>query len=290
VAPPVIELRQVARTFRTTRGVTAALADVNLSIDEGELVTLVGPSGCGKTTILNLVAGLDAPDSGEVLVRGMPVDGPGPDRGVIFQEAALFPWLDIRENVEFGLKEMRVPRADRRRRSTHYLAMVGMKAFAQYLVHELSGGMRQRAALARALAMEPSILLMDEPFGALDARTREVLQEELVTIWRETGKTIVFVTHDMAEAVRIASRVVVLRARPARVALTVDIEAMIARPRAIEHPAVLALAAELKQDLDDDHELEVRLDHEERDQQPAHEPPASGDRDRVLPPDMDARH
>jgi NitT/TauT family transport system ATP-binding protein len=288
--PYVIELHRVSRTFTTQRGCTEALANVDLRIERGELLCLVGPSGCGKTTLLNLIAGLDQPDGGEVRVSGNRVEGPGPDRGVIFQEAALFPWLTIEQNVEFGLKEMRVPRARRRARAAHYLEMVGMTQFACAMVHELSGGMRQRVALARALAMEPEILLMDEPFAALDARTRDALQAELVTIWRQTRKTIVFVTHDMAEAVRLASRLVVLRARPAKVSVIVDVESLLPRGRTVDQPGVIALAKELKRGLDDTQELEVQRDR--------NQPHGSADGEQVVgahsahavPDPVDAHH
>jgi NitT/TauT family transport system ATP-binding protein len=284
----VIELHRVTRTFTTVRGSTAALADVDLRIERGELVCLVGPSGCGKTTLLNLIAGLDHPDEGEVRVAGEPVEGPGPDRGVIFQEAALFPWLTIEQNVEFGLKEMRVSRRERRLRARSYLDQVGMTRFAGSMVHELSGGMRQRVALARALAMEPEILLMDEPFAALDARTRDVLQAELVTLWHATRKTIVFVTHDMAEAVRLASRLVVLRARPARVGVIVDVESMLPRPRSVDEPGVMALARELKRGLEDTQDREVH-DRNPSDQAGAEPRVGPGDR-RGAAGSMGARH
>ncbi len=247
----MIELRRVSKTFVTTRGVTAALSGIDLFVERGELLCLVGPSGCGKTTLLNLIAGLDRADAGEVLVAGRAIAGPGPDRGVMFQDAALFPWLSVEQNVEFGLKEQRVPRAERRARAARYLARVGMLRFAKSFIHELSGGMRQRVALARALALECEILLMDEPFGALDARTRDGLQAELAEIWSATKKTIVFVTHDMAEAVCLGSRVVVLGARPARVQGVVDLEPLLARPRSAEDPDVIALATHLKHDLDE---------------------------------------
>ena len=212
----MIEVRRVSKCFQSsTCGVTAAVHDISIAIGDGEFVCLVGPSGCGKTTLLNLIAGLERADEGEVLVRGRRVRGPGPDRGVMFQDAALFPWLSVAENVAFGMKEVRLGRKEREARARKYLELVKMSGFQRAWVHELSGGMKQRVALARALALEPDILLMDEPFGALDAKSRDALQAELVDIWQKTGKTIVFVTHDMAEAVRIGSRVIVLRARPA---------------------------------------------------------------------------
>jgi NitT/TauT family transport system ATP-binding protein len=262
---PVIEIRGVSKTFTTSRGWTAALRKVSLTVDDGEFVCLVGPSGCGKTTLLNLIAGLERPDDGEVRIEGRPVDGPGPDRGMMFQDAALFPWLTVEQNVQFGLKQRRMRRAERRRRATWYLEMVGMGRFADANVHELSGGMRQRVALARALALEPRILLMDEPFASLDARSRAQLQGELVDAWSRTHKTVVFVTHDVAEAVRLSGRVVVLRARPARVSASIDIAARLRQPRSVDDPDVVALAAELKLCIEDTAEREAypngRRDH-----------------------------
>ena len=249
---------------------TAALREMSLTVDDGEFVCLVGPSGCGKTTLLNLIAGLERPDEGEVRVHGKRVRSPGPDRGVMFQEAALFPWLSVVENVMFGLKEMRVPHREREARAKKYLALVKMSGFARSWVHELSGGMRQRVALARALALEPDMLLMDEPFGALDPKSRDALQAEIVDIWGKTRKTIVFVTHDMAEAVRLGSRVIVLRARPARVALDVDVASMLPQPRHVDQPEVVELAAQLKGELDETGEHEaIDGDGDGRDDRPA---------------------
>jgi NitT/TauT family transport system ATP-binding protein len=242
-------------------------------------VCLVGPSGCGKTTLLNLIAGLDGPDAGQVLASGAPVTGPGPDRGVMFQEAALFPWLSVKQNVEFGLKEQRVRRRERKARTRRFLELVGMARFATSFVHELSGGMRQRVALARALALEPEILLMDEPFGALDARSRDALQAQVTSIWQQTGKTIVFVTHDMAEAVRLGSRVIVLGARPARVQKSVDLEALLPRPRSVDQRTVVDLAAHLKRGLDDTGEMEAAGDAEQS-EHAGGEPPPRADRAR----------
>jgi NitT/TauT family transport system ATP-binding protein len=270
----VIDVRRVDKRFRsTTRGVTAAVHDMSIQVARGELLCLVGPSGCGKTTLLNLMAGLERPDAGEILVEGHLVRGPGPDRVVMFQDAALFPWLDVSENVGFGLRELRLPRAQRDARVRKYLDSVKMSGFAHAYIHELSGGMKQRVALARALALEPDILLMDEPFGALDPKSRDALQAELVDVWRTTGTTIVFVTHDMAEAVTLGSRVIVLRARPARVARSVDIEPLLPRPRHVDQPAVVALAQRLK------HELEETKEHQ------AHESDDDDDgRDEALGP------
>jgi len=254
----VIEVCRVGKRFQsTTRGVTAALREMSLTVGDGEFVCLVGPSGCGKTTLLNLVAGLERPDDGEVRVHGRPVRGPGPDRGVMFQDAALFPWLSVAENVAFGMKELRVAKREREARTKKYLDLVKMSGFARVWVHELSGGMKQRVALARALALEPDILLMDEPFGALDPKSRAALQSEIVEIWARTKKTIVFVTHDMAEAVRLGSRVIVLRARPARVAMDVDVAARLPQPRHVDQAEVVELAAQLKGGLDETGEHEA---------------------------------
>ncbi|HXU73691.1 MAG TPA: ABC transporter ATP-binding protein [Polyangia bacterium] len=254
----MIEVCRVGKRFQsTTRGVTAALREMSLTVGDGEFVCLVGPSGCGKTTLLNLVAGLERPDDGEVRVHGRPVRGPGPDRGVMFQDAALFPWLSVAENVAFGMKELRVAKREREARTKKYLDLVKMSGFARVWVHELSGGMKQRVALARALALEPDILLMDEPFGALDPKSRAALQSEIVEIWARTKKTIVFVTHDMAEAVRLGSRVIVLRARPARVAMDVDVAARLPQPRHVDQAEVVELAAQLKGGLDETGEHEA---------------------------------
>ena len=254
----MIEVCRVGKKFQsTTRGVTAALRDMSLTVEDGEFVCLVGPSGCGKTTLLNLIGGLERPDDGEVRVHGKRVRGPGPDRGVMFQDAALFPWLSVAENVAFGMKELRLSRAVREARAKKYLDLVKMSGFAKAWVHELSGGMKQRVALARALALEPDILLMDEPFGALDPKSRDALQAEIVDIWQKTHKTIVFVTHDMAEAVRLGSRVIVLRARPARVARDVDVAARLPQPRHVDQAEVVELAAQLKGELDETGEHEA---------------------------------
>ncbi|HWE27837.1 MAG TPA: ABC transporter ATP-binding protein [Polyangia bacterium] len=267
----MIEVCSVGKKFQSSsRGATAALREMSLTVDDGEFVCLVGPSGCGKTTLLNLIAGLERPDEGEVRVHGNRVHGPGVDRGVMFQEAALFPWLSVAENVAFGMKELRLVRRERETRAKKYLDLVKMSGFARAWVHELSGGMRQRVALARALALEPDILLMDEPFGALDPKSRDALQAEIVDIWQKTKKTIVFVTHDMAEAVRLGSRVIVLRARPARVACDVDVEARLPQPRHVDQPEVVELAAQLKGELDETGEHEAHDgDGDGHDERPA---------------------
>jgi NitT/TauT family transport system ATP-binding protein len=216
--PEKIVFEGVGKSFRTRAGQTTALEGVDLAVAEGEFVCIVGPSGCGKSTLLALVAGLEKPDVGQVLADGRPIVGPGRDRMVMFQESALFPWLDVRDNVLFGLRyKPNLRRRDRREVADFYLDRVGLSAFARSNVHELSGGMRQRVALARCLAPNPRVLLMDEPFGALDAMTREHLYTDLQRIWSERKKTILFVTHDVREAVVLGDRVVVMSPRPGRV-------------------------------------------------------------------------
>jgi NitT/TauT family transport system ATP-binding protein len=237
-APSTAKLsaRGVTKRFRGARGKgTTALVDVNLDVEKGEFICLIGPSGCGKTTLLNLFAGLEKPDQGELFLDGRPITTPGPDRAVLFQEPALFPWMSVRRNVEFALKMIGVPRDERGDRSQHWLRKVHLGRFADVQPHELSGGMRQRAALARALACEPEVLLADEPFAALDAQTREILQEELQRVWSETKHTFVFVTHNVREAVFLADRVVLMSAPPG----TFMAEHRITAPRPREFEDVL---------------------------------------------------
>lgn len=226
-----IELRNVTKEFvvRPTKDqpkatVLRALEDVSLTVPSGEFLTLVGPSGSGKTTLLDLLGGLSAPTSGKVLVDGKEVRGPGLDRGIVFQQYALFPWRTALANVAFGLEQLPLSRKERTERARTYLDLVGLSGFEERLPHELSGGMKQRVAIARSLAYEPGILLMDEPFAALDAQTREQLQDELVRIWRTTGTTAVFITHGIEEAVYLGQRVAVLSSRPGRLKEVVDID------------------------------------------------------------------
>ncbi|MCI0547036.1 MAG: ABC transporter ATP-binding protein [Candidatus Rokubacteria bacterium] len=207
----------VGKTFGREGGAGAALIDVHLEILAGEFVCLLGPSGCGKSTLLNIVAGFLPPSRGRVLVDGRPVTGPGPERGVVFQEYVLFPWLTVAENVEFGPLLKGTPATERGRLRTRYLELVGLAAHAAKYPAQLSGGMKQRVAIARALANDPAIILMDEPFGALDAQTREVMQDELGRIQRVEHKTILFVTHSIREAVYLADRVVVMTSAPGRI-------------------------------------------------------------------------
>lgn len=224
-----IRFEQVHKEFavRAEEGGAAqrfvALDNVSLDVRAGEFLVLVGPSGCGKSTLLDLLAGLTLPTSGRVLIDGKPITGPARDRGVVFQQYALFPWLTALDNVAFGLEIAGLGRSERRAKAAAYLDLVGLSAFARHYPHEMSGGMKQRVAIARSLAYEPEVLLMDEPFAALDAQTRETLQEELVDIWHRTGKTIVFITHGIDEAVVLGQRVAVMTSRPGRIKEIVDI-------------------------------------------------------------------
>ena len=240
VSRPVVSIADVTKSFGTGGQRVVALEGVTLDVDRGEFICLLGASGCGKSTLLNLVAGLDRPTSGRVEVRATRT-------GLMFQEAALFPWLTVRGNVEIALKLAGIPRAERRARAAALLDMVHLGDFAKRRPHELSGGMRQRVALARALAQDADVLLMDEPFGALDAMTRDRLHDELEALWTSTGKTILFVTHNVREAVRLGDCVVLLASRPGRVAACYDVT--IPRPRRIDSPEVATLAATITDQL-----------------------------------------
>lgn len=232
-APPEkLVIDRVTKIFRTSLGSVTALDQINLNIREGEFLCLVGPSGCGKSTLLNIIAGLEAPDEGQVVADGKPVLGPGIERMMMFQESALFPWLDVLDNVMFGLKlKPKLNPKERREVALFYLKLVGLERFSRANVHELSGGMKQRVALARALAPNPRILLMDEPFAALDAMTREQLYGDIQEIWRQRNKTIVFVTHNVREAVCLGDRVVLFSPHPGRVQEQFEID--LPRPRDI---------------------------------------------------------
>ncbi len=226
---PKLHIQNISKSFQSNNKGFSALEDINLEVREGEFVCIVGPSGCGKTTLLNIVAGLEKADSGEVWISGHKINGAGPDRVVIFQEAALFPWLNVIKNVEFGLKQKGVNGSQRRNTALEYLKMVHLTKFQHAHVHELSGGMKQRVAIARALAMNPEMLLMDEPFSALDAQTRWILHFELQNIWLKTKKTILFVTHNIREAVCLADRIVILSISPGRIKKEFTVE--LPRPR-----------------------------------------------------------
>jgi NitT/TauT family transport system ATP-binding protein len=227
--PVALEASGVRKVY-TKNGQQLAVLDVDrFAAREGEFITVIGPSGCGKSTFLHIVGGFIKAEGGSIRVYGKEVSGPGPDRGMMFQEFALFPWKTVAGNVAWGLEAQGVPRADIEAVVRKYLEMMGLAEFRDHYPAELSGGMKQRVALARVLAFDPKVLLMDEPFGALDAQTRELMQEELTRLWERTGKTIVFVTHDIEEAVYLGDRVVVLTARPARIREEVQIA--LPRPR-----------------------------------------------------------
>jgi len=247
----ILQIRGVSRRFDST----LALQATELQVAENDFVTILGPSGCGKSTLLRIVAGLDAPTSGEVLLDGRRIEGPGADRGMVFQSYTLFPWLTVLDNICFGLRERGVARAEQLQVANGFVAKVGLVGFEHHYPKQLSGGMQQRTAIARALANGPRILLMDEPFGALDHQTRELMQELLLGIWEAEKKTVLFVTHDIDEAVFMGSRVVVMSARPGRIKL--DRAVAIAHPR---HYSVKTSAqfSEIKAELTEQVRVEVR--------------------------------
>jgi len=229
---PFISIRRLSKSFwdpHDPTDVVHAVRDFNLDIEEGEFVCVVGPSGCGKTTLLRCIAGLEEPTQGRVLIRGEPLEGPGAERGYVFQSFALFPWRSVRRNIEFGLEIKGMSKEERRRVSDEYIDLVGLQGFEDSYPRELSGGMQQRVGLARALANDPAVLLMDEPFGSLDAQTRNIMQTEVLKIWNRTHKTIIFVTHSVDESIFLADRVVVLTARPASIKAIFPVD--LPRPR-----------------------------------------------------------
>ena len=227
---PKIELRQVSKSYAADRGAVLALRDTDLVVADGEFVAIVGPSGCGKSTLIYIVGGF-LPAEGEVLVDGRAISGPGTERGVVFQEYALFPWLTVRGNIAYGLDRQGVPAAERNATVERLIGVIGLQGFEDRFPRELSGGMKQRVAIARTLACEPAILLLDEPFGALDAQTREIMQDELLRLWLESRKTVLMVTHDVTEAVYLSNRICVMSARPGRLIEEFRIELDRAKPR-----------------------------------------------------------
>lgn len=229
----LLTIRGVERRFEGAGGSTLALQATDLDVAQNDFVTILGPSGCGKSTLLRIVAGLDRPTAGEVLLDGRRIEGPGADRGMVFQSYTLFPWLSVLDNVCFGLRERGLPRAQQLEIAHGFIDKVGLTGFERHYPKQLSGGMQQRTAIARALANDPRILLMDEPFGALDHQTRELMQELLLSIWEAERKTVLFVTHDIDEAVFLASRTVVMSARPGRIRLD--------RPVDLPHPRHYAM-------------------------------------------------
>jgi NitT/TauT family transport system ATP-binding protein len=233
---PLVEIQGISKSFyKVVKDQTIevkALADVSLSIRDKEFLSIIGPSGCGKTTLLKMIDGLIPYDSGKILINGKQINAPGPDRAVVFQSFALLPWRTVLANVEFSLELRRLSKEERTQTARDYLNRVGLADFENHYPHELSGGMQQRAGLARALAVNPSILLMDEPFGAVDAQTRQLLQEELLDLWQRERKTVIFITHSMDEAVYLSDRVVVMTPRPGKVAEVLDVP--LPRPRIAE--------------------------------------------------------
>ena len=214
---PILELRSVGKTFSQNGRAIEALRGANLSVKKGEFICLIGASGCGKSTLLRLAAGFEMPTTGDALMRGMPIAGPGPSRGMVFQDYGLFPWLTVRDNVGFGPKSRGRSRQEIKETTERFIELVGLSNFADLYPHQLSGGMKQRVAIARVLANDAELVLMDEPFGALDAMTRERLQDELVEIWSRTRLTVLFVTHAIDEAIFLADRVVVMSPGPGRI-------------------------------------------------------------------------
>jgi ABC-type nitrate/sulfonate/bicarbonate transport system ATPase subunit len=223
---PKLLVEGVTRVFPGQRGgaPVTALLPTDLAIAENDFITLLGPSGCGKSTLLRIVAGLDRPSAGRVLLDGAPVTGPGPERGMVFQSYTLFPWLTVAQNIAYGLTERGVPPGDARARIAHFIDRMGLAGFENHWPKQLSGGMQQRTAIARALANDPAILLLDEPFGALDNQTRALMQELLLGIWEREQKTVLFVTHDIEEAIFLASRVLVMTARPGRIKADIPVD------------------------------------------------------------------
>lgn len=259
-AGPKVSVQGVSKHFETGVGKSArrfeAVKDISFDVRDREFLALVGPSGCGKSTLINLIAGLEKPDAGRIFFEGQPVQGAGPDRLVIFQDHGLFPWLTVQKNVEFGLRVLGLDKRARRERAMRYLQMVHLNKFRRSYPFQLSGGMRQRAALARALAVEPQVLLMDEPFAALDPRTRDILQLDLQELWLQTHKTIVFVTHSVEEALRLSDRIVVMGSQPGRVRAIISVP--LPHPRDFLSPAVADLRAMILREFEQELDLLVR--------------------------------
>jgi NitT/TauT family transport system ATP-binding protein len=250
----------VNKRFVTKYKETYTLDNINLTCKKGEFVCILGPSGCGKSTLLNIIAGLESPTEGKISLNGNEIKGVGVDRAVMFQESALFPWLKVIDNVEFGMKIAGVPKKERRERALHYLKMVHLTKFQNSYVHELSGGMRQRVALVRALTLDSEVLLMDEPFAALDSQTKNILQTELQKVWLETKKTIIFITHSVEEAVLLGNRVLVMSANPGKVKREFNID--LARPRKAEDVNLTYIAAQVMEELREEVERIARAEYD----------------------------
>ena len=259
--PVRISFQDVSVDFPTAQGPMRVLNGVSFDIHDGEFVSIIGPSGCGKTTLMNIVGGFVTPSSGQVLLDGKPVQGPGPDRGVIFQEYGVFPWLSVRQNIEFGLKlsASKVPAAERAEITQRYMALMGLTDFADHFPKHLSGGMRQRLAIARAYAVRPQFLLMDEPFGALDAQTRSAMQDLLLEVLQREGKTVMLITHSVEEAIYLSSRIVVVTARPARIRTIIDVPFGYPRAENVhEDPRFGELRAQIRELVMQEYEAQAR--------------------------------
>lgn len=255
-----LSVQGISKSFITKRNTVHPLENINLEFNQGEFICILGPSGCGKSTLLNIIAGLDKATKGKVLLNGKEVTGAGPDRAVIFQEAALFPWIKVIDNVEFGMKMVGVPKEERREKALKYLKMVHLTKFQNSYVHELSGGMKQRVAIARALTLDSEVLLMDEPFAALDSQTKGLLQQELQQIWLETKKTIIFVTHNVEEAAFLADRVIVMSTNPGKVKREFKIQ--LARPRQLDSLDLTYMTAEIMRELKEEVEKVAKAEYD----------------------------
>jgi len=255
-----IEIKSVSKDFISKEKTTHTLDNINLSIKSGEFICLLGPSGCGKSTLLNIIAGLEKTSSGKLYLNDKEIKNPGTDRAFMFQDSALFPWLNVMENVEFGMKIKNVPKEERREKALKYLKMVHLTKFQNSYIHELSGGMRQRVALARALTLDSEVLLMDEPFSALDSQTRNILQLELQNIWWETKKTIIFVTHNVEEAVLLADKVVMMSANPGKIKKVFDIK--LGRPRQAQSLDLTYVSAEIMKELKEEVEKVAKAEYD----------------------------
>jgi NitT/TauT family transport system ATP-binding protein len=255
-----LTIEGVSKRFTTKTKKSLILDNINISFKDGEFICLLGPSGCGKSTLLNIIAGLEQPTSGKVFLDSNEIKNVGVDRAMMFQDSALFPWLKVIDNVEFGMKIAGVPKEERRDKAMKYLRMVHLTKFKNSYIHELSGGMRQRVALARALTLDSKVLLMDEPFSALDSQTKSILQLQLQKVWMQTKKTIVFVTHNVEEAVLLADRVVVMAANPGKIKREFSIK--LARPRTIENIDLSYVVAEVMKDLKEEVEKVARSEYD----------------------------
>ena len=256
-----LEAKNIVKHFDHNGNPVLALDGINLKVDEGDFVCIVGPSGCGKSTFLNIVAGLEKPDLGEILLNGKAITTPGPDRTMVFQEGALFPWLKVIDNVEFGLKMAGIPKDERAQISQRYLDMMQLTKFANSYTYQLSTGMKQRVAIARALVMDPEILLMDEPFAALDAQTKDLLLVELQLIWERTKKTILFVTHSISESVILGNRVIVFKNRPAKIKKEFVIDYR--RPRLAEDQNLVKYQQDILAELRTEVKAQIKREFEE---------------------------